>query len=116
MREIQLLDNDSTGTTRIYGYLEHGKVRQVPAKSIVVPSPKLGARYDYVGPNGKPVTRVFVGFENTNPTPLGTFWVAPYFESGGTHNYGYTLGKGIMEEDHGPHYQYDCLIEHIVLH
>ena len=115
IQEVQLLANDSLGRTKIYGYLAHGKVKTIPVKAIVVPLPKLNAQYDYAGPNGKAVSRIFVGFENTNPTPLGTFWVTPYFESGGTHNYGYTLGKGIMEEDHGPHYEYDCLIERIVV-
>jgi hypothetical protein len=41
--------------------------------------------------------------------------VAAYFESQATHNYGYSLGLGVMEEDHGPQYKYDCLIEKYVL-
>jgi hypothetical protein len=54
--------------------------------------------------------------ESSNPTPLGIFQVAPYFESGGTHNYGYALGTGIVEEDHGPNFQYDCLVTSATVH
>ncbi len=115
VKVVQLLANDLKGTTRIYGYLLSGKVRAVKPAAIVVPSPLLNHHYDYSGPHGHTVSRVFVGFENTNPTPLGTFRVAPYFESNATHNYGYTLGRGIMEEDHGPNYRYDCLIDQVVL-
>lgn len=113
IREVQLLGNDSSGNTWIHGYLSGGKVKTIKAAKIVSVNPVLHAHYDYTGPMGRRVTRVFVGFEYTNPTPLGTFWVAPYFESNATHNYGYALGKGIMEEDHGPNYKYDCLIEKI---
>lgn len=113
IREIQLLSNDPRGDTWIHGYLVGGRVKTVKAAEIVSASPRLHAHYDYAGPKGRQITRVFVGFEYTNPTPLGTFWVAPYFESNATHNYGYALGKGIMEEDHGPNYKYDCLIEKI---
>jgi hypothetical protein len=110
---VQLLANDASGATRIYGYLLGGKVRAVRPTAIVVSSPVLHRHYDYPGPNGKSIRRVFVGFENTNPTPLGIFYVAPYFETNATHNYGYTLGRGIMEEDHGPNYRYDRLIDHV---
>jgi hypothetical protein len=115
VKVVQLLANDSTGTTRIYGYLLHGKPHEVTPAAIVVASPVLHQHYDYPRLGGGKVTRIFMGFENTNPTPLGTFYVAPYFESGGTHNYGYALGKGVMEEDHGPNYKYDCLIDHVTL-
>lgn len=115
VKVVQLLANDRTGATRIYGYRLAGKVHAVRPTAIVVPSPVLNRHYNYPGQHGGTIGRVFVGFENTNPTPLGTFRVAPYFESNATHNYGYTLGRGIMEEDHGPNYKYDCLIDHVVV-
>jgi hypothetical protein len=111
----QLLANDPGGNTWIYGYVIHHKIHLVMPTKIVVPDPMLHAHYDYPAPAHGKISRVFVGFEYTNPTPLGTFWVAPYFESGGTHNYGYSKGRGVMEEDHGPNYKYDCLIEKYVL-
>jgi len=116
VRVEQLLANDSSGNTWIYGYLVHHKVHTITPTKIVVTHPVLNAHYDYPGPLHGKIARVFVGFEYTNPTPLGTFWVAPYFESGGTHNYGYSKGRGVMEEDHGPNYEFDCLIEKYVLH
>jgi len=112
----QLLANDSGANTWIYGYYIHHKVKTVTPTKIVVQHPVLHAHYDYPAPVRGTISRVFVGFEYTNKTPLGTFWVAPYFESGNTHNYGYSQGRGVMEEDHGPNYQYDCLIEKYVLH
>ncbi|MBV8373838.1 MAG: hypothetical protein JOY69_11310, partial [Candidatus Eremiobacteraeota bacterium] len=112
----QLLANDSSGNTWIYGYMIHHKVKAVTPAKIVVTNPVLNAHYDYPSPTKGTISRVFVGFEYTNKTPLGTFWVAPYFDSGGTHNYGYNLGRGVMEEDHGPKYEFDCLIEKYVLH
>ena len=115
VKVVQLLANDRKGITRIYGYLIAGKVHAVTPTAIVVPAPVLNRHYDYPGQHGGVVSRIFVGFENTNPTPLGTFRVAPYFESNATHNYGYTLRRGIMEEDHGPNYRYDCLIDKVVL-
>lgn len=113
---VQLLANDVHGNDWIFGYLINGKVRQVKPTEIVSVAPVLNKHYDYPSPKGGTISRVFVAFENTNPTPLGTFWVAAYFDGGGTHNYGYSLGRGVMEEDHGPHYKYDCLIEKYVLH
>lgn len=112
----QLLANDSGANTWIYGYYMHHKVKVIRPAKIVVQHPVLNAHYDYPGPLRGTISRIFVGFEYTNRTPLGTFWVAPYFESGATHNYGYSQGRGVMEEDHGPNYQYDCLIEKYVLH
>ncbi len=112
----QLLANDSSGNTWIYGYLTHHRAHAVTPAKIVARNPVLNAHYDYPAPAHGKISRIFVGFEYTNPTPLGTFWVAPYFESGGTHNYGYSKGRGVMEEDHGPNYRYDCLIEKYVLH
>jgi len=112
---VQLLGNDAKGDTWIYGYLIHGKLVSVKPTQIVAAKPVLNKHYDYPNANHGKIGRVFVGFEYTNKTPLGVFWVAPYFESGGTHNYGYSLGRGVMEEDHGPHFKYDCLIEKFVL-
>jgi hypothetical protein len=113
---VQLLANDVHGNDWIYGYLINGKVRAVKATEIVAESPVLDKHYDYPAPKGGTISRVFKGFEYTNRTPLGVFRVAPYFDGGGTHNYGYSLGRGVMEEDHGPRYKYDCLIEKYVLH
>lgn len=113
---IQLLANDISGNTRIYGYVVNGKVQPVTPTEIVAAKPVLQKHYDYPSAHGGKVSRIFVGFENTNKTPLGVFRVAPYFESGATHNYGYARGKGVMEQDHGPNYKYDCLIKKYVLH
>ena len=115
VKVVQLLANDAHGNDWIYGYLIKGKLHQVKPTEIVAVSPVLDKHYDYPSPKGGTISRIFKGFEYTNPTPLGTFWVAPYFDGGGTHNYGYSLGRGVMEEDHGPHYKYDCLIEKYAL-
>ena len=109
--QVQLLANDAHGNTWIYGYLKKGVVSKIKPAEIVAASPKAGKHYNYVGPKGHTVSRLFKEFEDTNPTPLGVFWVAAYFESNDTHNYGYSLGRGDMEQDHGPAYKYDCLIE-----
>jgi hypothetical protein len=115
VRVVQLLGNDAKGNTWIYAYLIHGKIVSVKPTEVVAAKPVLNEHYDYPNANHGTISRVFVGFEYTNKTPLGVFWVAPYFESGGTHNYGYSLGRGVMEEDHGPHFRYDCLVEKFVL-
>jgi hypothetical protein len=112
---IELLANDAKGNTWIYGYLEHGKIHPVKPAEIVSAHPVKNKHYDYPAPAHGKISRIFIGFENTNRTPLGVFWVAAYFESQATHNYGYSLGLGVMEEDHGPQYKYDCLIEKYVL-
>jgi len=112
---VELLANDVHGNTWIYGYLVAGKVHPVTAHEVVAASPVKGKHYNYPSPKGSTVERIFKEFEATNKTPLGTFWVAAYFESNATHNYGYSLGRGVMEEDHGPNYRYDCLIEKYVL-
>jgi hypothetical protein len=114
--EIQLLADDAQGNTTIYGYLVGGAVQTIAPATIVSANPSVSGNYDYTAPDGSTVTRLFVGFEHSNPTPLGTFVVAPYFESGKTHNYGYASGTGIVEEDHGPNFQYDCLIQSVSLH
>ncbi len=112
---IELLANDSKGNTWIHGYVIHGKMKLVRDTKIVSINPVNGRHYDFPSPKGGTISRIFVGFEYTHKTKLGTFWVAPYFESGGTHNYGYNLGRGVMEQDHGPNYKYDCLIDKFVL-
>ncbi|MGA8576511.1 MAG: hypothetical protein WB609_12620 [Candidatus Cybelea sp.] len=112
---VELLANDVHGNTWIYGYLVAGKVHAVTAREIVAASPVKGKHYNYPAPKGGAIERIFKEFEATNKTPLGTFWVAAYFESNATHNYGYSLGRGVMEQDHGPNYHYDCLIEKYVL-
>jgi hypothetical protein len=76
----------------------------------------LHKHYDYRSEKRSKISRVFVGFESTHRTRFGYFWVAPYFESGGLHNYGYNLGRGVMEQDHGPCFKYDCLITKYVVH
>lgn len=113
---VQLLANDAAGNTAIYGYLVAGTPQAVTRTVIVAAAPAVATPYDYPGPSGTTIPRAFVGFENSNPTALGTFRVAPYFESGSTHNYGYAQGTGIVEEDHGPNFQYDCLITAVSLH
>jgi hypothetical protein len=107
---VELLANDANGNTSIYGYLVNGAVQTVTPSVIVSATPVVNAYYDYLSADGSTITRQFVGFEPSNKTGLGIFTVAPYFESAGTHNYGYALGVGIVEEDHGPNFQYDCLV------
>lgn len=114
--ETQLLANDSKGNTWLYGYLIKNGVHTVKPSKIVAAAPVKGAHFNYPGPKGGTIGRIFKEFEYTNQTPLGVFWVAAYFESNATHNYGYSLGRGVMEEDHGPSYKYDCLIEKYTLH
>ena len=112
---VELLANDSKGNTWIHGYVVHGKVIPVRDTKIVSVNPIKNQHYDFPSPKGRTISRIFMGFEYTHRTKLGTFWVAPYFESGATHNYGYNLGRGVMEQDHGPDYKYDCLIDKFVL-
>jgi len=115
--EVMLLDNDVHGNLWIYGYLIHGSVHKVHAAKIVsAPTPGKGAKFDYTGPNGKSISRIFCCIEQTNKTPLGIFTVADYEESANTHDYGYAKGTGIAEEDHGPNYEVDCLIKAVTLH
>jgi hypothetical protein len=111
--ETMLVANDALGNLRLYGYLVGGTVLPVTPTVIVAAHPS--GSYDYPAPDGSTIQRKFVAFTVTNPTPLGVFDVAVYYESNATHNYGYALGKGIMEEDHGPQFQYDCLITSIQL-
>ena len=113
--ETMLVANDAAGNTTLYGYVMGGTVLPVSPAVIVAAAPSTTASYNYTGPNGVTVTRTFVSIGSTNPTPLGVFVVAIYYETGGTHNYGYALGQGIMEEDHGPNFQYDCVINAVHL-
>jgi hypothetical protein len=114
----QLLANDRSGNVRIYGYFIHGKVvRIAPAVFVTAHPPgETHKAFDYRGPRGKIIDRIFFGLEQSNKTKFGTFEVAPYFESHSTHDYGYAKGWGIVEEDHGPNYEVDCLITAIKLH
>lgn len=113
--EVMLLANNQRGDLWIYGYVLHGKlVLKKPTKIVSAVNPPKGATFNYPGPFGKPVSRFFYGYIPTNPTPLGTFTVADYEESSATNDYGYAHGKGIMEEDHGPNFEVDCLIQHVV--
>lgn len=118
VRITQLLANDRAGNVRIYGYLVHGKVvRIVPTVFVTAHPPgETHKAFNYRGPHGKIIDRVFFGLEQSNKTKFGTFEVAPYFESRSTHDYGYAKGWGIVEEDHGPNYEVDCLITAIKLH
>jgi hypothetical protein len=115
VQQIQLLTNDAKGNAWLHGYLVAGKVRLVRKALFVPRAPVVNTSYNYPGPEGGIVSRIFEAFTVTNPTPLGTFTVAVFYETGATHNYGYHVGTGIMEEDHGPNFQYDCLIEKYVV-
>ena len=113
--ELMLLANNKNGDLWIYGYILHGKPALVkPAEIVSAAIPSRGKLFNYPGPGGKRVQRFFFGYIPTNPTPLGTFTVADYEESNATNDYGYAYGKGIMEEDHGPNFEVDCLIQKIV--
>ena len=115
--EILLLNNSPQGDLWFHGYVAGGKIHTAKSARIVSnATPQKGAKFSYTGPNGKPISRIFVGIEPTNPTPLGVFTVADYEESSATHDYGYAKGTGIAEEDHGPNYEVDCLIESFTLH
>ena len=70
---VQLLANDAAGNTAIYGYLVAGTPQAVTRTVIVAAAPAVATPYDYPGPSGTTIPRAFVGFENSNPTALGTF-------------------------------------------
>lgn len=108
----ELLANDAQGNTSIYGYLNGSTVDAVPPAVIVAANPVLHQAYNYTGPTGSTVPRVFQAFTSSNPTGLGTFpTVAVYYENGGTtDNYGYVPGIGSVEQDHA-NFTYDCVIE-----
>lgn len=115
---VQLLANDASGNVRIYGYLIGGKVKRIPVALFVTAKPpgEQHEAFNYRGPDGKTIQRIFFGLEQSNRTKFGVFEVAPYFESQSTHNYGYAKAWGIVEEDHGPNYEVDCLLDAITLH
>lgn len=112
---IQLLSNDSKANTWLYGYLIDGTVHPVQPALIVASDPVTSAAYSYPDADDQTIRRTFMGPDGSNPTPWGTYRVAPYFESDATHNYGYARGIGIVEEDHGLRYQYDCVISSLTL-
>jgi hypothetical protein len=115
---IQLLANDRLGNVRIYGFLIHGKLHPIPPALFVTANPpgESHKAFDYHGANGKTIDRIFFGLEQSNVTKFGVFEVAPYFEDASRHDYGYAKGWGIVEEDHGPNYEVDCLITNRSLH
>jgi hypothetical protein len=109
---VMLLGNEAHGDLWIYGYRKGNTIFKVrPTRIISDATPRQGTKFNYPGPTGKIVPRFFFGIVPTNPTPLGTFTVADYEESGNTHDYGYARGMGVAEEDHGPNFEVDCLIE-----
>ena len=108
-----LLANDASGNTTLYGYLVNGSAQAVSPTLLIAASPAVNQHFDYPAPDGSIVSRYFRAFDHTNPTKLGTFAVAVYYESNGQHNYGYTLGTGVTEEDQAP---YDCTITSYTLH
>lgn len=115
--EVMLLNDAPQGDLWIHGYMIHGKVHQIKSARIVSnATPQKGAKFSYMGPTGKLINRFFFGIVQTNPTPLGVFTVADYEESNATHDYGYAKGFGIAEEDHGPNFEVDCLVEAVTLH
>ena len=111
--QTQLLANDAQGNTTLYGYLINGAVTTVTPTLLIAASPTVGQMFNYPVPDGSTVPRYFRAFDHTNPTQLGTFAVAVYYESNGQRNYGYTLGTGVTEEDQAP---YDCTITSYTLH
>ena len=116
--ETMLLANDAQHNLTLYGYLVNGAVQAITPTIIAPQNPVAQTAYDYPDPNGVTVNRVFQSFTATNPTPYHGVYprVAVYYESGATHNYGYAAGVGIAEEDHGPNFQYDCLLSGLTLH
>ena len=104
-----LLANDSKGNTTFYGYLVNGAPMTVTPTAYISANPKTGDKFDYPAQGGGTISRVFVNFEPTNPTPLGVFQVASYNDSasGAKDIWGYATGKGVMEQDHG---NFDCKI------
>jgi len=112
-----LLANDAQNNLTIYGYLVNGQIQAVKPTIIAGSNPQDGQDYSYPAPDGSIVSRTFEKFTSTNPTPYGGVYprVAVYYETNATHNYGYDAGLGIAEEDHGPNFQYDCLLSALVL-
>ena len=116
--ETMLLANDPQNNLKLYGYLVNGAVQPVSPVVIAPASPVIGGAYNYPAPDGTTISRIFETYTATNPTPYQGVYprVAVYYESNATHNYGYASGVGIAEEDHGPNFQYDCLLSGLTLH
>jgi hypothetical protein len=112
-----LLANDSQNNLVLYGYVVNGAVQTVNPTVIAGSSPTPGEDFSYPAADGTTVTRTFESFTATNSTPYAGVYprVAVYYESNATHNYGYDAGLGIAEEDHGPNFQYDCLLSGLTL-
>lgn len=108
-----LLANDAQGNVTLYGYLVNGAAQSVTPTVYISANPKAQQKFDYPAQGGGTVPRYFFGFEPTNPTPLGTFQVASYDDNGAQDIWGYALGKGVMEQDHGT---FDCKITAYQLH
>lgn len=108
-----LVANDAQDNTTLYGYLVNGATVSVAPALYISANPTAQESFNYPLPGGGTVDRVFVLFENTNPTALGVFQVASYNDNGTQDIWGYALGKGIMEQDHGT---FDCKITSFQLH
>ena len=111
--QIFLLANDAQGNTTFYGYLVGGTPTPVTPTPYISASPTANESFNYPALNGGTVNRVFVNFEPTNQTPLGVFQVASYNDNGTQDIWGYAVGKGVMEQDHG---SFDCKITAFQLH
>ncbi len=103
-----LLANDTKGNTTFYGYLVNGAVVAEPPTLYVSANPTSSQVFDYTAQDGTRVKRRFASFTVTNQTALGVFNVAVYDEADKP-AYGYTLGKGVTEQDHN-YPQYDCTV------
>ena len=109
-----MLGNDKQGNTTFYGYLVNGTAMPVTPTLYVSANPAAGQKFNYPALGGGTIDRVFAEHTVTNPTALGVFNVGVYNE-GGLPAYGYTLGKGVTEQDHNfP--QYDCTVTSIQVH
>jgi hypothetical protein len=112
--QTMLLANDAQGNTTFYGYLVNGTPMPVTPAPYISANPIAGQQFNYPAPDGSTVNRIFKSFTVTNPTALGVFNVAVYNE-GGLPAYGYTVAKGLTEQDHN-YPQFDCTVSSIQLH
>jgi hypothetical protein len=112
--QTMLLANDAQGNTTFYGYLVNETPMPVTPTPYISANPTTGQAFNYPAPDGSTVNRIFKSFTVTNPTALGVFNVAVYNE-GGLPAYGYTIGKGVTEQDHN-YPQFDCTVSSIQLH
>lgn len=113
-QQTLLLANDKHGNTTFYGYLVNGTPMSMTPTLYISANPTAGQKFDYPAVGGGTVSRVFAEYTVTNPTALGVFNVAVYNESG-LPAYGYTLGKGVTEQDHN-YPQFDCTVTSIQVH